>query len=49
MGDSACVRELGIVWRPPAETLRDLFQWFLDVGKLPPQAVPALRARRASA
>jgi nucleoside-diphosphate-sugar epimerase len=39
------VGELGITWRDPAETLRDLFQWFLDVGRLPPQAVPALRAR----
>ncbi|HEB88347.1 MAG TPA: NAD-dependent epimerase/dehydratase family protein [Deltaproteobacteria bacterium] len=45
MEDSKCVRELGIVWRDPVETLRDLFQWFLDSGKLPPRAVPALRAR----
>ncbi len=43
MQDSRRVGELGIVWRDPLETLRDLFQWFLDSGRLPPGAVPALR------
>jgi nucleoside-diphosphate-sugar epimerase len=42
MEDSAQVAELGVSWRDPAETLRDLFQWFLDEGRLPPRAVPAL-------
>ena len=43
MQNSPRVAELGVAWRDPVETLRDLFQWFLDVGKLPPKAVPALR------
>lgn len=42
MQDSKVVSELGVVWRPATDTLRDLFQWFLDEGKLPPRAVPAL-------
>jgi nucleoside-diphosphate-sugar epimerase len=46
MEDSKRLGELGIVWRDPAETLRDLFQWFLDMGKLPPHAMPALRPKR---
>jgi len=45
MEDSELVRELGVVWRDPAETLRDLFQWFLDEGRLPREAVPALDRR----
>ena len=47
MHDSPRVAELGVVWRDPAETLRDLFQWFLDQGKLPPAAVPALAPQTA--
>jgi dihydroflavonol-4-reductase len=42
MQNSPRVAELGVTWRDPAETLRDLFQWFLDTGRLPPKAVPAL-------
>jgi hypothetical protein len=42
MQDSKQIAALGVQWRDPAETLRDLFQWFLDQGRLPPQAVPAL-------
>ena len=42
MEDSGQIRALGVEWRDPAETLRDLFQWFLDEGRLPPKAVPAL-------
>lgn len=42
--DSPRVAELGVTWRDPAETLRDLFTWFLDTGRLPPRAVPALVA-----
>jgi hypothetical protein len=48
MQNSKRVAELGISWRDPVETLRDLFQWFLDTGKLPPRAVPALHARDAN-
>jgi len=46
MADSPSVAELGVVWRDPEETLGDLFSWFLDVGRLPPEAVPALTRRR---
>jgi dihydroflavonol-4-reductase len=42
MEDSKHVAALGIAWRDPAVTLRDLYQWFLDEGRLPPEAVPAL-------
>ena len=42
MEDSRVIETLGVAWRPPEETLRDLFQWFLDEGRLPPEAVPAL-------
>ncbi len=40
--DSAALEEHGVSWRAPEETLADLFTWFLEVGKLPPAAVPAL-------
>ena len=40
--DSARIAELGIKWRPVAETLEDLFRWFLVVGRLPAKAVPKL-------
>lgn len=46
MEDSRVVAELGVAWRPPEETLRDLFQWFLDTGRLPAKAVPALAKNR---
>ena len=42
MQNSPRVAELGVTWRDSAATLRDLFQWFLDTGRLPPKAVPAL-------
>lgn len=45
MQDSQIIETLGVTWRPPEETLRDLFQWFLDEGRLPPKAVPALTPR----
>lgn len=45
MQDSRQIGALGLAWRDPAETLRDLFQWFLDEGRLPPSAVPALSKR----
>jgi hypothetical protein len=48
MENSPRVTELGISWRDSVETLRDLFQWFLDTGKLPPRAVPALHPRDAN-
>jgi nucleoside-diphosphate-sugar epimerase len=40
--DSREVAELGVVWRDPAETLRDLYTWLLRAGRLPPRALPAL-------
>ena len=43
VADSPAVRELGVEWRPSEETLADMFRWFVEVGKLPPRAVPALR------
>jgi dihydroflavonol-4-reductase len=46
MEDSKAIDALGVEWRDPEETLRDLFQWFLDEGRLPPTAVPKL-VRRA--
>ena len=42
MEDSKEIASLGIKWREPEETLRNLFQWFLDEGRLPQRAVPAL-------
>jgi dihydroflavonol-4-reductase len=42
MSDSARVAELGVAWRAPQETLADLFRWYLEVGRLPNVAVPAL-------
>lgn len=45
MQDSRRVAELGVVWRDARSTLRDLFQWFLDSGRLPSAAVPALTRR----
>jgi len=47
MEDSEQISALGVEWRDPAETLRDLFQWFLDEGRLPPKAVPALTKNEA--
>ena len=46
MQDSAELEAFGHEWRSTEETLRDLFQWFLDTGRLPPKAVPALRERQ---
>jgi len=40
--DSKIVSELGIAWRPPEETLADQFRWYVEVGRLPASAVPAL-------
>jgi nucleoside-diphosphate-sugar epimerase len=42
--DSPQVAALGVVWRDPAETLRDLYTWLLRAGRLPPRALPALAA-----
>ena len=47
MEDSEQISALGVEWRDPAETLRDLFQWFLDQGRLPPHAVPALSEKNS--
>lgn len=40
--DSPEIAELGIEWRPVAQTLEDLFRWFLVTGKLPATAIPRL-------
>ncbi|MCP4908130.1 MAG: NAD-dependent epimerase/dehydratase family protein [bacterium] len=42
MLDSPAIEELGLRWRSPDETIEDLFRWYLEVGKLPAKAVPAL-------
>ena len=42
MTDSKLVSDLDIVWREPDATLRDLYRWFVEAGKLPASAVPAL-------
>lgn len=42
MQDSPRVAELGVVWRDADATLRDLFRWLLDAGRLPAAAVPTL-------
>jgi hypothetical protein len=42
MSDSRQVSELGLVWRDPRETIRDLYAWLLESGKLPARAVPLL-------
>jgi hypothetical protein len=42
MQDSARVAQLGVSWRAPEATLEDLFRWYLETGRLPPKAVPAL-------
>lgn len=46
MSDSPRVAELGVHWRPPDETLTDLYRWYLETGKLPATAVPALANAR---
>lgn len=42
--DSPDVAELGVEWRPPAETLRDVYAWFLARGAVKPAAAPKLAA-----
>jgi nucleoside-diphosphate-sugar epimerase len=44
IADSPRVAELGVAWRDPRETIRDLFRWFLETGRLPARAVPKLAA-----
>jgi len=41
--DSGAVAELGIEWRPPEDTLRDLFRWYVEIGRLPADTVPSIR------
>ncbi len=45
VSDSTVIAELGVEWRPVDETLRDLFQWYLDTGRLPAKAIPGFEAR----
>ncbi len=40
--DSPRVAEYGVRWRPAAETIADLFRWYVEAGRLPPKAVPRL-------
>lgn len=44
MQDSPEVARLGVRWRPAHDTISDLFRWYVEVGKLPAKAVPALTA-----
>lgn len=44
--DSPVVAELGVQWRPPEETLTDLFTWLVEAGRLPAKVVPKLGAAR---
>jgi nucleoside-diphosphate-sugar epimerase len=48
MIDSAAIERLGLSWRPPEETIEDLFRWYLESGKLPAKAVPRLAAASES-
>ncbi len=40
--DSRIVADLGVEWRPADETLADMFRWYVETGRLPASAVPAL-------
>lgn len=42
IADSPDVAELGVAWRPPRETLADMFRWYVATGRLPAKAVPHL-------
>ena len=48
IADSPELAELGVSWRPPEDTLRDMFTWFLWSGRLPAAAVPALAVGTAN-
>jgi nucleoside-diphosphate-sugar epimerase len=48
MVDSPRIAELGVEWRDPAETIRDLFSWFVASSRLSPRAVPALTPTSAA-
>ena len=42
MADSPAIAELGVRWRPPRETLADMFRWYVAAGRLPARALPRL-------
>jgi nucleoside-diphosphate-sugar epimerase len=42
IADSPEIAELGVAWRPPRETLADMFRWFVTAGRLPAKALPRL-------
>jgi nucleoside-diphosphate-sugar epimerase len=42
--DSKAVAELGVEWRPPEETLADVFRWYVDRSRLSASAVPKIKA-----
>lgn len=42
MTDSRQISELNVAWREPEVTVRDLYRWFVEAGKLPAAAVPGL-------
>ena len=46
MIDSKVIQRLGLEWRPPEQTVEDLFRWFVEAGKLPARAVPRLAGDR---
>jgi dihydroflavonol-4-reductase len=46
MDDLRTAADLGLSFRPPAETLRDAYAWLYDSGRLPARWVPALAAQQ---
>lgn len=46
MDDQGTIDELGVVFRPPEETLRDAYRWLYGTGRIPSRLVPALAQDR---
>jgi dihydroflavonol-4-reductase len=44
MDDQPTVDDLGVVFRPPRETLHDAYRWLYESGRIPARLVPALTA-----
>jgi dihydroflavonol-4-reductase len=42
IADSPEIRELGVHWREPRETLADVYSWFVESGGIPARALPKL-------
>ncbi len=49
MEDQATIDELGVVFRPAEETLRDAYRWLYDTGRIPAWLAPALAQERVGA